>query len=139
MYKKIIIAIALVSMFGTISVNVEAKTSLGGRIISPNEVVQSIEWTKAELEQDIAKRDLFVNSVCSHHIIRLSKSEVPHTHPNRDLSITILSGAIHMHYGEKKIYAKQGDIIIIPHGKEHWAEVAADKISVAYAIFTQAE
>ncbi|MFT5207436.1 MAG: mannose-6-phosphate isomerase-like protein (cupin superfamily) [Candidatus Omnitrophota bacterium] len=139
MHKIIIIAVAFISMLCITSLNTQAKTTLGGKIISPNDVVQSIEWTKAELGQDIAKRDLFINSVCSHHIIRLSKSEAPHTHPNRDLSIIILSGAVHMHYGDRKIVARQGDVIIIPHGEEHWAEVAANKIAVAYAIFTQAE
>ncbi len=108
------------------------------KLISPSETVQDVQWTVAEKAAGVGNRTLFRDEGVSHHLIRLNRSEVPHTHPRRDLTLYVLAGRIEMHYAKKVVSSRQGDVIVIPRGQEHWAEVVGEDIPVVYAIFTEA-
>jgi len=107
-------------------------------VITPDESSRRIEWSPEELAQEAAIRTLRQTSEASYHVIRLNQSERPHYHDHHDLAVFILSSEALVHYGSKTIKARQGDVVEVPRGTLHWAELIDSKPSEVYVIFTPA-
>ncbi len=107
-----------------------------GRIIGPHDISSQVEWTKEELEKEVALRNLRDTQEASFYLIRLSASERPHTHDFHDLVVFVLEGEGLVHLTDKTFKVKPGDVIEIPRGVVHWAEIIDNKPCVVYAIFT---
>ena len=80
-------------------------------------------------------RRLRVTPETSHHIIRLKNAEKPHIHKHHDLTVFVLEGTAVIHFDNKNLIAKAGDVIEIPRGVVHWAENLDRRGSQVYAIF----
>jgi len=109
-----------------------------GRLITPDEMTESVPWVDAETKSDVSVRKLRATDDASFQLIRLNTAEKPHIHERHDLTVFVLRGEVLMHLGQNAIKTRPGDIIDIPRGTPHWAENRAKNGSEAYAIFTPA-
>jgi mannose-6-phosphate isomerase-like protein (cupin superfamily) len=109
-----------------------------GKIVSPHETVDRIDWTANERSQKMASRTppRRLTADMSAQVILLNAAETPHRHRTHDLVVVLLSGRVKMHIGERTVDILPGDVMEIPRGEVHWAENIADGGSEAYAIFT---
>lgn len=93
-----------------------------------------IEWTKREKAEPIAKRLLEEDKRARHYVVRLTASEEPHVH-DQDLTVFVLEGKIALHIEDKLISVSEGDVVRIPQGTRHWAEVSPGSVVEVYAIY----
>ena len=111
-------------------------TLSSGRIIEPDKILNSAEWTKEESAQTISNRTLQSTEQASYHLIRLKGAEKPHIHATHDLTVVVIKGEANIHFKTKTVKTKVGDVIRIPRGALHWAENTAKTASEVYAVFT---
>lgn len=93
-------------------------------------------WTDEEKALPIAARKLEEDGRSSHWFVRLSESEKPHTH-EADLTVFVMSGQAKVHLGERSLFAREGDVVRIPKGLTHWAELAPGVVCEAYALYVK--
>ncbi len=93
-----------------------------------------IEWTKKEKAEPIAKRLLKEDKRARHYVIRLTASEEPHVH-DQDLTVFVLEGKTDLHIEDELIPVSEGDVVRIPQGTRHWAEVSPGSVVEVYAIY----
>ena len=105
-------------------------------ILTPEGKEESVSWTEEEKSKEVAIKLLRTTAYASHHAVRLVTHEKPHIHKEHDGTVTILSGKILMHLGDKTLPAEKGDVIFIPQGKVHWGENAGTESAEAYVVFT---
>ena len=105
-------------------------------VISPEATFKQVTWDKTELAGDVAIRTLRQTPEASFHIIRLNKSEKPHIHERHDLVVYVLKEEALVHYRDKTVKVKRGDVIEVPKGTIHWAETVHNKPAEVYAVFT---
>lgn len=94
------------------------------------------EWTDEEKALPIATRKIEEDAESAHWFVRLTESEKPHTH-DADLTVFVLSGKALLHYADRALPTVQGDVIRIPKGVEHWAEVTPGEVCEAYALYVK--
>lgn len=72
--------------------------------------------------------DVTGNKHCQLTLLRmLPGHEFPkHFHPNADDVMYILKGCVIFTIGEKRVEAKQGDVIVVPEGVQHSATNATE-------------
>lgn len=109
-----------------------------GRLVQPSEVIESVKWIEAESRSDIAIRKLRQTKDASFQIVRMNTAEKPHVHDRHDLTVFMLKGEALMHFADRKVEIRAGDIIDIPRGAPHWVENRSKEASEAFAIFTPA-
>jgi len=98
---------------------------------------RAIEWSEAERAAQIAVLEVRRGNWSSEHMVRLAGAEKPHVHQRHDVVVTLLSGRVRMHLGDRVFEMRAGDVANIPHGTSHWAEnLVRGGASTAYAIFT---
>jgi quercetin dioxygenase-like cupin family protein len=108
-------------------------------VISKNANLTKVEWTQEELKQEVIVRNLEITPHASHHIIRLNKNERPHIHETHDLVVFVLEGEALFHLEDNKVIpVRKGDVISVPRGVSHWAELIQERPVVGYAVFTPA-
>jgi mannose-6-phosphate isomerase-like protein (cupin superfamily) len=93
-------------------------------------------WTDEEKALPVAARKLEEDDRSSHWFVRLSESEKPHTH-DADLTVFVMSGQAKVHLGERTLFAREGDVVRIPKGITHWAELAPGAVCEAYALYVK--
>jgi len=93
-------------------------------------------WTVEEMALPIAARKLEEDERSSHWFVRLSESEKPHTH-EADLTVFVMSGQARVHLGERTLFAGEGDVVRIPKGLTHWAELAPGAVCEVYAVYVK--
>lgn len=98
--------------------------------------MQAVSWTHDDRMKDIAVHHLRRTETASHHLVRLSGSEVPHTHEKSDLTVTVLSGRVLMHLGGHVLTVGPGQVIDVPRGTPHFAENLSSSASEAYTVFS---
>lgn len=59
----------------------------------------------------------------------------PHSHPNEQI-VVILGGRAVFHVGDAEVPVERDDVLVIPGGVEHYAEVVGDEPVVDLSIFT---
>lgn len=114
------------------------QTTKTQKLIFPEQTYQKVQWTEKEKSLPIAIRHLYRNEAVSTHLIRLQGNETPHYHDHHDLSVTALSGQSTIHFKDKQIALKPGDVVFIPRGTYHWAENHDINGSVVFAVFSPA-
>jgi len=107
-------------------------------VITPEDGFRNIEWSDEELYQEAGKRTVRITSEASYHVILLNESERPHYHDYHDAIVFILSGETFIHLENETFIAVPGDVIEIPRGTLHWAELVDDKPVEVYAVYTPA-
>ncbi len=108
------------------------------RLITPDNVMTDITWTKQELSQNISVRNLFRTQYSSLHIVHIRGKEQPHYHDRHDLFVTQLTGTSRIHFKSNSIEVFPGDTVFIPSGTYHWAENLTQSASVIAAHFSPA-
>ncbi|MCJ8330239.1 MAG: cupin domain-containing protein [Lentisphaeria bacterium] len=108
------------------------------RVIFPAENLPVSDWSKADLEKNIAIKHLERTKTSSSHLIRLRGSEKPHFHDKHDLTVTVLRGESIIHFKSREQILKAGDVVHIPKGNYHWAENTGVGASVVFAVFSPA-
>lgn len=129
MLNKVFIAAAalFIIMLGSESVRAD--------VVRPSGSKRPV-WTAEEQALPVATRKLEENDRSSHWFVRLSESEKPHTH-DADLTVFVLSGQARVHLGERTLFSDEGDVVRIPKGLIHWAELAPGAVCEAYAIYVK--
>lgn len=107
-----------------------------GQIVSPDETVTEIRWSKEELRRDVAVKFLTKTNEASLHLVRLRGAEKPHVHDRHDLTVFVLKGKARLHLAGRTSVVKKGDLIVIPRGTVHWAESKSHESTEAYAVFS---
>lgn len=107
-----------------------------GRVILPQKILESITWSEQDLKKEIAVQHLIRTNNSSTHVIRLNGNEKPHYHDHHDLTVTVLSGEGVMHFKDRQISTRPGDVIHIPSGTFHWAAKAGSADHVVFAEFS---
>ena len=62
----------------------------------------------------------------------------PHVHEAHDLVVFVLDGEAIFHYKDSTTRIQKGDVIEVPKGVVHWAELMNDRPAVGYAVFAPA-
>jgi len=93
------------------------------QIIMPDLFIGEVEWTPEELAKETTVRTLKVTQQASYHLLRTTKSELPHVHDHNDLTVVLLSGKGTMHLGDRAVTLRRGDVLLIPQGVVHWLEL----------------
>lgn len=106
------------------------------QLVYPDKNPPYTEWTPSEKQKDIAIRSLYRDGHVSTHLIRLQGKEFPHYHDRHDLTVTLLSGTGTMHFQERSLGLKPGDVVFIPQGTWHWAENTNPEAGVVFAVFS---
>ena len=101
-----------------------------------NEPNQNMQWTADELSRDIVVKTLRTTPEASFHLIRLKGAEPPHVHDRHDLTVFIFSGTSVVHFKDRAVSIRPGELIDIPRGVWHWAENIGQDPTHAYAVFT---
>ena len=109
--------------------------STSGRMIAPLQENQ-IVWTEEELAKPIALRTLHQTQEASYHMVRVRTAEDPHTHDGHDLVVFVMKGKIRIHFKDRFVDTKPGDVIEIGRGEIHWGENLGSEAGEAYAVFT---
>lgn len=107
-----------------------------GQIVSPDETVTEIRWSKEDLRRDVAVKFLTKTDEASLHLVRLRGAEKPHVHDRHDLTVFVLKGKARLHLAGRTSVVKKGDLIVIPRGTVHWAESKSHESTEAYAVFS---
>ncbi len=115
-----------------------SRTEWNGRLIQPEETVTGVGWVAAEKKSDVAIRKLRQTENASFQIVRLNTAEKPHVHDKHDLTVFVLKGEARMHFGNRQIKVRAGDVVDIPRGTPHWVENRSKQGSEVFAIFTPA-
>ena len=123
-----LLAILLFLMLGPRTVR-----SRGG-IFSTEGFMLEPEWTSEELHGALVRRELKQTAQTTVQIIRLSQTEKPHIHDMYDVTVFVLKGEFLMHLLKQSHAVKTGDVIEIPRGTEHWAEIIKGPVEI-YALF----
>lgn len=95
---------------------------------------QQVEWTDEEKLKPVAARQLEDFGTNSHWMVRLSQSETPHKH-DADLTVFAVRGQARLHIGDAVWPIHEGDVVRIPKGVEHWAELAPGDVCEVYAVY----
>jgi len=106
------------------------------RVVFPHKGYENVQWSNTEKEKNIAIKHLFRNEYSSNHLIRLKNQELPHYHDKHNLTIMIISGETILHFSDREVRLKQGDVVTIPKGTYHWVENIDSEASVAFATFS---
>ncbi len=112
-----------------------AAAPVSADVVSPAGTKRAV-WTAEERALPIATRKIEEDDRSSHWFVRLSESEKPHTH-DADLTVFVLSGQTKVHLGERTLFAGEGDVVRIPKGLTHWAELAPGAVCEAYAVYVK--
>lgn len=112
------------------------QTTKYGQLVYPDKLYNKIEWTEEEKAKDISVRNISGTEDSSTHLIRLQGKEFPHYHDYHDLNVTIISGRSTIHFKNRMVSLKPGDVISIPKGTYHWAENTGSESSVVFAVFS---
>jgi len=105
-------------------------------VVSHQNSFYQANWSQEEKERGVAERTIRKTDEASYHFVRLNVSEKPHVHYTHDLVVFILSGTAKVHLGDQTFEAKTGDVVEIPRGNEHWAEIIRREPCELYAIFS---
>lgn len=110
------------------------------KLVLPNkgDIHQHINWTDEEKQKAIAIRHLQRTKNTSTHLMRLQGKEFAHYHDRHDLSATILSGHVVIHYQDHDVTLTTGDVMFIPRGTYHWAENIHPNASDVFVTFSPA-
>ena len=95
-------------------------------------------WTQAQKQQPIALQHLSRSAHSSSHYILLNGAEQPHYHDNHDLSVTLIKGESIIHFEDRAVTVKAGDVVFIPKGTYHWAENTSEEGCEIHAVFSPA-
>ncbi len=95
-----------------------------------------VKWSAEELTQAVAVKNLSKTKEASFHFVRLKGAESPHIHDRHDLTVFTFSGTSVLHFKDRTVSLKPGDLINIPRGVWHWAENIGQDATLAYAVFT---
>lgn len=107
-----------------------------GVIHRPESALASFDWTADEMSRPLVFKLLGKTREASYHLIRVGASEQPHTHDRHDIIVTVLRGNATVHLGRRVFRAEPGDVIEIPRGMVHWAEIAEGASCEIYAVIT---
>ncbi|MCC6581397.1 MAG: cupin domain-containing protein [Phycisphaeraceae bacterium] len=107
-----------------------------GRFLTPQRMMDRLEWSDAERSQDLAVKTYRVTRSASTSFILLNTAEKPHVHDHHDLIVTVLSGQVRMHLALQSVDLRPGDVVDIPRGTVHWAQNIGKTPSEALAVFT---
>jgi len=108
------------------------------RVIGPEGVDAEPVWSTEELAKETAVRLARRSAEESHHWLRTTVSEKPHTHDRSDLTSVVLGGNTRMHVGEQVYDLQVGDVVHVPRGVPHWLELVGSEPARAYVIFAPA-
>lgn len=106
------------------------------QVLLPAENPDWNTWSDEERAKPIAIRHLYRSESLSTHLIRIQAAEPPHVHDRHDLTVTLLSGKLVLHFEERNVTLMPGDVVVIPQLEPHWAENVADDASVAFVTFS---
>jgi mannose-6-phosphate isomerase-like protein (cupin superfamily) len=107
-------------------------------VIGPEGVTREPVWSAEELAKETAVRLVRKTAEESHHWLRTTVSEKPHTHEKSDLTSVVLGGSTRMHVGDQVYDLQVGDVVHIPRGVPHWLELLSSGPARAYVIFAPA-
>jgi quercetin dioxygenase-like cupin family protein len=107
-----------------------------GVIHRPDSSLDSFQWTAEEKAQPLVFRLLGKTNEASYHVIRVGASEEPHTHNRHDIVVTVLRGAATLHLADRTFPVRPGEVIEIPRGVVHWAEMAEGAVCEIFAVIT---
>jgi quercetin dioxygenase-like cupin family protein len=113
-----------------------AVAALAGKVVDPGGVVRPEPWTREERAAPIARRDLGRTPEASFALLRLTASESPHVHDRHDLTVTVLSGRSRIHFADRAVDLSPGDVVHVPRGAVHWAEVLGRRAVEVHVTFT---
>ena len=126
--------IVMAGILGAMIVSGGWTRSAKADVVTP-EAKSRIEWSVEETALPIAARKLAEDERSGHWLVRLTASEKPHTH-DADLTVFVLSGEAVVHYDGGVSYpSKAGDVVRIPRGMVHWAELAPGAVCEVYAVY----
>lgn len=106
-----------------------------GVVSLPNETPDAQDWSVEDRSKPIAIRHLYRSAGYSTHLIRIQDAEKPHVHDRHDLTVTLLTGRMVLHFDQRDVTLVPGDVVVIPLGRPHWAENVAEDASVAFVSF----
>ena len=106
------------------------------RVVTPKSNLDIDDWTAKEKRLPLARRLIRRTDEASFHLLRIRESEVPHVHDEHDLTVTVLSGRSRIHFKTRSVLLRRGDIVHVPRGEMHWAEVLGDGPLEVHAVFT---
>jgi mannose-6-phosphate isomerase-like protein (cupin superfamily) len=115
-----------------------AGCALPAKRISPEQTWPSLSWSEEEKTRDVAVRPLWRTQEASGHAVRLRTAEKPHVHDHHDLVVFVMKGEARLHFADRSVDVKAGDVIEIPRGTLHWAENTGRGPGEAYALYTPA-
>ena len=100
-------------------------------------IIDTPQWEDWERAKDVAVRPLWKDRTSSHFLVRLAVAEKPHVHDSHDLTVFVLAGKVRVHLGaDRSVDMVPGDVIQIPHGLRHWAQILHTSASEAYVVFS---
>jgi quercetin dioxygenase-like cupin family protein len=113
-----------------------AATAGGWKLVDPGGVVRPAPWTAGERAAPVARRDLGRTAGASFALLRLGASETPHVHDRHDLTVVVLSGRSRVHFEGRSVDLSPGDVVQVPRGAVHWAEVLGRRPVEVHVTFT---
>lgn len=87
-------------------------------------------------DQDIRAVLLHKTENESIHLVLIRTAEKPHIHQSHDGFVVLKRGAGTLHFGEKSLAMKTGDIVFIPRGTVHYFVNTSGEPAVALGVFT---
>lgn len=108
----------------------------GGVIQRPHILLDTFAWTDEEAAQPLVFKLLGQTNEASYHLIRVGASESPHTHDRHDIIVTVLRGRAKLHLADRLFPVRPGDVIEIPRGVVHWAELKGKETCEIFAVIT---
>ena len=127
MINKALLILATVGILSVLSQTSTAENS---------HTLPSVQWSAEELTRDVAVKTLRKTDHASFHFVRLNGAELPHIHDRHDLTVFTFLGTSVLHFKNRTVSLKPGDLIDIPRGVWHWAENIGQDPTLAYAVFT---
>lgn len=123
---------------GAIIVALLACTPEPPRLVTPGEVHVHTAWSSEERQRPTAVRSLAVSEAESLVVLRATESERPHVHDRSSLTIIVRSGRTRIHFADREIDLRIGDVLHIPRGTMHWLELVDGRPAEAYVLFSPA-
>ncbi len=107
-------------------------------VVSPDAERTPTPPSPAEEKKDFSSENLRVGTVSSHHYVWLRGAEKPHVHDRTDLTVFVLRGEVLIHFEDRAVIVRPGQVVDIPMGAFHWAENASRDPGLAYIVYSPA-